>query len=161
MNGLTDKMANASINGSSEPTRGQSAVVALKGLPQTMVAKEKLNKSNKIRQSVVNYGKVSHICSDGSANCLIVFEDRSAVHKLLASAPKTDSSDGHERYKLVVDGHEATLWVLTGQEEKDFWIRVNKKKELSAKKKVEKKEKTKNGGPTTDSRTKGTEMDTN
>ena len=163
MNGLTDQLNNASINSSSDSLRGQSAIVALKGLPQTMVAKEKLKKSDKIRQHMTTYGKVGHICTDGSANCLVQFEDRSAVNQLMTSATKTSSSDGQQRNKLVVEGHEVFIRVLDGQEEKDYWIRVNRKKEVSAKKKTEMKEKKGKDGSskTTDSRTKGMEMDSN
>lgn len=164
MNGLAEQMSSASIIGSTDSIRGQSAIVALKGLPQTMVAKEKLKKSDKIRQHMSPFGKIGRICSDGSANCLIQFEDRSAFQKLMASTKnyKDDQGDGSEQIgKLVVEGHEVTIRLLTELEENDYWNRVKKKKELSAKKKSDRKKKNENVSQTADSRTKCSEMDMN
>jgi hypothetical protein len=101
------------------PIEVESAVLKLNGLPRRLAY-------HKIKKYLSKYAKVVFVTKVNSkGDCFVRFGNKNDANNVLAVT--NIQSDVQNCNKVVIEGKTATAEVLTGEEEKNFWIENNKR----------------------------------
>jgi hypothetical protein len=111
----TDETNTETVN----PIEVSSAVLKLNGLPRSMAY-------DKIKKYFSKYAKVVFVTKVNSkGDCFVRFGNKNDAKNVLAVT--NIESDVQNCDKVIIEGKTATAQVLTGEEEKKFWIENNKR----------------------------------
>jgi hypothetical protein len=101
------------------PIEVESAVLKLNGLPRRLAY-------DKIKKYFSKYAKVVFVTKVNSkGDCFVRFGNKNDANNVLAVTKI--QSEVQNCDKVIIEGKTATAEVLTGEEEKKFWIQNNKR----------------------------------